>query len=68
MADLKVGNLDDGVASPLRARAKAKGISLEAEICRTLDAPRAAAGGRQIGARRRADHPPRAGCRDEITP
>jgi plasmid stability protein len=68
MADLKVGNLDDGVASPLRARAKAKGISLEAQICRTLDARRSTRRGRQIGARRRAHHPPRAGCRDEITP
>ena len=40
MADLKVRNLDDGVASALRARAKARGISLEGEIRRTLTADR----------------------------
>lgn len=36
MADLKVRNLDDGVASILRERAKAKGVSMEEEIRRTL--------------------------------
>jgi plasmid stability protein len=38
MADLKVRNLDDFVASALKARAKAKGVSLEEEIRRTLAA------------------------------
>jgi plasmid stability protein len=42
MADLKVRNLDDSVASALKARAKANGVSLEAEIRRTLTAPVAA--------------------------
>jgi plasmid stability protein len=42
MADLKVRNLDDGVASALKARAKARGISLEEEIRRTLMASVAA--------------------------
>ncbi len=36
MADLKVRNLDDHVASALRARARQKGISLEEEVRRTL--------------------------------
>jgi plasmid stability protein len=35
MADLKVRNLDDHVASVLRARARQKGISLEEEVRRT---------------------------------
>jgi plasmid stability protein len=38
MADLKVRNVDDHVASVLRARAAHKGISLEEEIRRTLAA------------------------------
>jgi antitoxin FitA len=38
MADLKVRNLDDFVASALKARAKAKGVSLEEEVRRTLTA------------------------------
>ena len=38
MADLKVRNLDDHVASALRARARQKGISLEEEVRRTLSA------------------------------
>jgi plasmid stability protein len=42
MADLKVRNLDDCVASALRARAKAKGVSLEEEVRRTLKASVAA--------------------------
>ena len=42
MADLKVRNLDDCVASALKARAKARGISLEEEIRRTLAASVAA--------------------------
>jgi plasmid stability protein len=42
MADLKVRNLDDSVASALKARAKANGVSLEAEIRRTLTASVAA--------------------------
>ena len=42
MADLKVRNLDDGMASALKARAKASGISLEEEIRRTLTASVAA--------------------------
>jgi plasmid stability protein len=42
MADLKVRNLDDVVASALKARAKAKGISLEEEVPRTLTASVAA--------------------------
>ena len=42
MADLKVRNLDDRVASALKARAKARGISLEEEIRRTLTASVAA--------------------------
>ena len=42
MADLKVRNLDDCVASALKARAKARGISLEEEIRRTLTASVAA--------------------------
>ena len=36
MADVNVRNLYDGVASALKARAKASGISLEEEIRRTL--------------------------------
>jgi plasmid stability protein len=36
MADIKVRNLDDAVASALRARARAKGVSLEEEVRRTL--------------------------------
>jgi plasmid stability protein len=36
MADLKVRNLDDHVASALKARARQKGISLEEEVRRTL--------------------------------
>ena len=42
MADLKVRNLDQSVASALRARAKAKGVSLEEEARRTLTASVAA--------------------------
>lgn len=42
MADLKVRNLDDQVASALRARARQKGISLEEEVRRTLAASVAA--------------------------
>ena len=38
MADIKVRNLDDSVASALKARAKAKGVSLEEEVRRTLTA------------------------------
>lgn len=38
MADLKVRNLDDHVASVLRARAEQAGISLEEEVRRTLAA------------------------------
>jgi plasmid stability protein len=36
MADLKVPHLDDRVASALKARARARGTSLEEEIRRTL--------------------------------
>ena len=35
---IKVRNLDDAVASALKARAKAKGVSLEEEVRRTLTA------------------------------
>jgi plasmid stability protein len=38
MADLKVRNLDDAIASALRARGKANGVSLEEEVGRTLAA------------------------------
>ena len=38
MADLKVRNLDDFIASALKARAKAKGVSREDEVRRTLAA------------------------------
>jgi plasmid stability protein len=38
MTDIKVRNLDDSVATVLRSRARAKGISLEAEVRRTLAA------------------------------
>ena len=38
MADLKVRQLDDGVASALRARAGRKGVSLEEEVRSTLAA------------------------------
>jgi plasmid stability protein len=38
MAEIKVRNLDDAVASALRARARAKGVSLEEEVRRTLTA------------------------------
>jgi plasmid stability protein len=38
MADLKVRNLDDAIASVLKARAKANGVSLEEEVRRTLAA------------------------------
>ena len=38
MANIKVRNLDDSVATTLRARAKAKGVSLEEEVRRTLAA------------------------------
>jgi len=46
MADLKVRQLDDGVADALRARAGRKGISLEEEVRSTLAA--------SVDARRRA--------------
>ena len=36
MADLKVRQLDDAVAAALKARAKARGRSLEEEVRRTL--------------------------------
>lgn len=36
MADLKVRQLDDGVADALRTRASRKGISLEEEVRSTL--------------------------------
>lgn len=42
MAELKVRNLDDQVANALKARAKAKGVSLEEEVRRTLTASVAA--------------------------
>ena len=38
MADLKVRQLDDGVADALRARAGRKGVSLEEEVRSTLAA------------------------------
>ena len=38
MADLEVRNLDESVASALKARAEAKGVSLEEEVRRTLTA------------------------------
>jgi plasmid stability protein len=38
MADLKVRNLDDAIASALRARASAKGVPLEEKVRRTLAA------------------------------
>ena len=38
MADLKVRQLDDGVADALKARAGRKGISLEEEVRSTLAA------------------------------
>jgi plasmid stability protein len=38
MTDIKVRNLDESVATALRSRAKAKGISLEEEVRRTLAA------------------------------
>lgn len=38
MADLKVRSLDDAIASALKARAKANGVSLEEEVRRTLTA------------------------------
>jgi plasmid stability protein len=38
MADLKVRQLNDAVASALKARAKARGVSLEEEIRSTLGA------------------------------
>ena len=46
MADLKVRQLDDGVADALKARAGRKGISLEEEVRSTLAA--------SVAARRRA--------------
>ena len=36
IAEIKVRNLDDAIASALKARARAKGVSLEAEVRRTL--------------------------------
>lgn len=42
MVKLKVLNLDDVVASALKARAKAKGASLEEEVRRTFTALAAA--------------------------
>jgi len=42
MADLKVRQLDDGVAEALRVRAGRKGISLEEEVRTTLAASVAA--------------------------
>ena len=36
MAELKVRNLDTAIASALKARAKANGVSLEEEVRRTL--------------------------------
>ena len=38
MADIKVRNLDEAVASALKTRAKARGVSLEEEVRRTLTA------------------------------
>jgi plasmid stability protein len=38
MADLKARNLDDCVARALKARVKAKGISLQEEVRRTRTA------------------------------
>jgi len=38
MADLKVRRLDDAIASALKARARAQGVSLEEEVRRTLTA------------------------------
>jgi plasmid stability protein len=38
MADLEVRNLDDAIASALKARAKANRVSLEEEVRRTLAA------------------------------
>jgi plasmid stability protein len=38
MADLKVRQLDDGVADALRVRADRKGVSLEEEVRTTLSA------------------------------
>ena len=38
MAQLKVRNLDDAIASALKARAKANGVSLEEEVRRILTA------------------------------
>lgn len=46
MADLKVRQLDDGVADALRVRAGRKGVSLEEEVRSTLTA--------SVDARRRA--------------
>lgn len=46
MADLKVRQLDDGVADALRVRADRKGVSLEEEVRTTLAA--------SVEARRRA--------------
>ena len=46
MADLKVRQLDDGVADALRVRADRKGVSLEEEVRNTLAA--------SVAARRRA--------------
>lgn len=46
MADLKVRQLDDGVAAALRVRAGRKGVSLEEEVRNTLAA--------SVEARRRA--------------
>jgi plasmid stability protein len=61
VADLKVRNLDDAVASALKARAKAKGISLEEEMRQTLTA--SVAGDREaLVARAKALHAA-AGCK-----
>jgi plasmid stability protein len=42
MAELKVRNLDDAIASALKARAKANGVLLEEEVRHTLTASVAA--------------------------
>jgi plasmid stability protein len=55
MAELKVRILDDAVASALKARARAKGISLEEEMRQTLTAS-VAADREELVARAKALH------------
>lgn len=69
MADLKVRNLDDRVASSLKARAAERGVSLEEEVRATLGASvsgRRLAFARRAAAIRRSTAPPADASLDSV--